>query len=77
MQQKEYQYQEQETAPVSNALNENISEYYAHLKTTPVYQTLKKAGDDSIDFIKKNPVKAALISLGAGLLVGFLFSRKR
>lgn len=77
MQENEFQYQEQENAHVSGSLNENLSEYYAHLKTSPAYHALKKAGEDTIDFIKENPVKASLISLGAGLLVGLLFSRKR
>ncbi|NTV45028.1 MAG: hypothetical protein HGB11_00515 [Chlorobiales bacterium] len=77
MQQKEYSYHEEAKSAISNGIDEQISQYYGQFKATPAYHAIKKAGEDTVEYVKKNPVKAALISLGAGFLVGLLFSRKR
>ncbi len=58
-------------------LGNTLSEAYATFKESESYETLVKSGETVKEYIKNNPSKALLYSLGAGALFGLLLRKKR
>jgi len=53
------------------------SDYFEEMTRTPFYGTVEELAKEASEYIRKNPLKASLISLGAGFMVGLLLNRKR
>lgn len=59
-------------------VQEQLNAYYEQLKDTPQFQAVKRAKDNVLNYIEKNPVQSAAIALGVGFFLGMIFnSRKR
>lgn len=58
-------------------LSETISDTFSSFRESDSYEWLLKKADMATDYVKKNPMPAILVSLGAGTLFGLLFKKRR
>ena len=59
------------------AISDNISRLYNQFKESEQYEEIQDKASKVQEYIKENPVPSVLISLGAGMILGLLFHRKR
>ena len=59
------------------AISENISRMYSQFKESEQYEDIQDTASKVREYIKENPIPSVLISLGAGMILGLLFHRKR
>lgn len=58
-------------------ISENISRMYSQFKESEQYEEIQDKASKVREYIKENPVPSVLLSLGAGMILGLLFHRKR
>lgn len=58
-------------------LQEQLDALYEQLKETSSFQMAKRATEQVTSYIEKHPIQSALIALGAGFLLGALFSSRK
>ncbi|MCS6988183.1 MAG: DUF883 C-terminal domain-containing protein [Chloroherpetonaceae bacterium] len=58
-------------------LQARLEAYYELLKETPQYQAAQRAKERVAHYIKEHPIQSALIALGAGFVLGLLFSSRK
>lgn len=58
-------------------ISENISRMYNQFKESEQYEEIQDKASKVREYIKENPVPSVLLSLGAGMILGLLFHRKR
>lgn len=73
---KEPQKQDATIPEQLKELSETISETFSCFRESDSYEWLLKNADKAKTYIKKNPTRSILASLGAGALLG-LFIKKR
>ncbi len=59
------------------AISDNISRMYNQFRESEQYEEIQDKASKLQEYIKENPVPSVLISLGAGMVLGLLFHRKR
>lgn len=59
------------------AISENISRMYNQFRESEQYEDIQDRATKVREYIKDNPVPSVLMSLGAGIILGLLFHRKR
>ncbi|ACF14996.1 hypothetical protein Ctha_2547 [Chloroherpeton thalassium ATCC 35110] len=59
------------------AQNPQKMDLLEQVTATPLYGAVEQLAKEASEYIRKNPLKASLISLGAGLVVGLLLNRKK
>lgn len=58
-------------------ISENISRMYHQFRESEQYEEIQDKASKVKDYIQENPIPSVLISLGAGMILGLLFHRKR
>lgn len=70
-------YQEDEACSEETSQTPQETDYIKEIMATPLYGAVEQLAQEASEYIRENPVKASLISLGAGLVVGLLLNRKK
>ena len=58
-------------------ISDNISKMYNQFRESEQYEEIRDRATKVREYIKDNPVPSVLMSLGAGIILGLLFHRKR
>jgi ElaB/YqjD/DUF883 family membrane-anchored ribosome-binding protein len=58
-------------------IGHTLSEVAASFKESEAYEQIEKVFDEAKEYIRKNPARAMLYSLGAGAVLGLFMRKKR